>query len=93
MGSVAGPEGLLPEVFLVWGREGCGNSDTRAVGGRVSHFALDDTGETLVEGGNGLGGEGTWSRGGGIPVIRDTGEAKSGVLGGLCCNDVRKFNQ
>jgi hypothetical protein len=84
VGSVAGPEGLFPEVFLVWGREGCVSSDTRAVGGRVLHFTLDGTGDTLVEGGKGLGGEGTWSRGGGLPVVRDAGKAKSGVLGGLC---------
>jgi hypothetical protein len=78
---------------LVWGGEGCGSKDTRAVGGRVLHFALDGTGEPLVEGGEGLGGEGTWSRGGGLPFVGDAGKATSGVLGGLCCNDVRKFNQ
>ncbi len=79
MGSVAGPEGLLPKVFLVW--EGCGIKDTRVVGGRVFHFALDGTGEPLVEGDEGLGGEGTWSREGGLPFVGDAGEATSGVLG------------
>ena len=83
MGSVAGPEGLFPEVFLGWGREGCGSSDTRAIGGRVLDFTLDGTGKALVEGGNGLGGEGTWSRGGGLPFVGDAGKATSGVLGGL----------
>ncbi len=61
--------------------------------GRVFHFALNDTGEPLVEGGEGLGGEGTWSRGGGLPFVGDADEATCGVLGGLCCNDLRKFNQ
>ena len=55
------------------------DSDTHTVGGRLFLFELDDTGESLVEGGEGLGGEGTWSRGRGIPFIGDVGKTGSGV--------------
>jgi len=47
LGSGAGAQGLLPEMLLIWGGEGCGVSDPRAVDGRVFHFALNGVGETL----------------------------------------------
>jgi hypothetical protein len=38
-------------------------------------------------------GTGTWSRGGVLPFVGDAGKTRGGVLGGLCGNDVWKFNQ
>ena len=75
------------------GGEECVVSDTRALGGRVFHFALNGAGETLIQGGEGLGGKSTWSRKRGLPVIGYVAETRVGVVMGLCGMNVRKFHE
>ena len=69
--SVASIEGLGPEVLEVGGGEGCGVCDLCAIRERVFDLALNDVGETRIEGGEVFDGEGTWFKGlsGGFPLV------------------------